>query len=272
MTSTLCQTLTLTWYGTAGLILRDGEHAIAFDPFCGLPIGQIKNPPQHLPNEAEYRSISDIFVTHGHFDHIYHIPRLFLGAAATIHCTATPCKTLVRNGFDRSRIDVISPSSVVTVGPFSVKAYQGRHCVFDIPIVLSTILRKGFFSDIDHLMRLIKLNRTYPENGEILFYEVECRGTRVQIMGSMNLDSATEYPTNADVLVLPLQGRSDQNVYALDLVKRLMPKSIILDHTDNSFPPMSDDIDASGFIKNVYDRFGIPCRQLCKSKETNIII
>ncbi len=262
--------MTLTWYGTAGLILRDGGYSIAFDPFCSLPVGEIKHPPAKLRNEDEYRSVSDIFVTHGHFDHIYHIPRLYENSNVTVHCTSAPYKTLLKHGLERSKIDVIAPLSVVRAGPFKVTAYQGRHCRFDVPLIYSTVTRKGFFGNIDHLLRLLWLNITYLQKGEILFYELECRGKRIQIIGSMNLDVATEYPTNADLLILPLQGRSDQNVYALSLVKRLMPKNIILDHIDNSFPPMSDDVDVSGFIENVSKAFGIPCRKLPKCEETEI--
>lgn len=83
-------------------------------------------------------------------------------------------------------------------------------------------------------------------------------------MGSMNLDSNTEYPTGADALVLPLQGRSDQDTYALALVERLKPKAVLLDHYDDAFPPLSSQVDTSGFVRNVQERYGIYCKPLRK--------
>lgn len=81
-------------------------------------------------------------------------------------------------------------------------------------------------------------------------------------MGSMNLDPDTDYPTDADILVLPLQGRSDLDTYGLALAERLKPRQILLDHYDNTFPPLSDCIDPSGFIQNAEQKLGIPCRPL----------
>ena len=58
----------------------------------------------------------------------------------------------------------------------------------------------------------------------------------------------TEYPIGADLLILPLQGRSDIADYALSFVDRLMPKMILLDHFDDAFPPISSAVDTAPFV------------------------
>jgi len=252
----------ITWYGTASLILREENTSIAFDPFGGLPIHSIAHPPKALPCEQKLGSIEQVFVTHGHLDHIYHIPRLYRDTDVKVHCTAAPERTLIRHGFSPEKIQEISPGWNGQIGPFHITAYQGRHCVFDAPLLAHIFFSSKTFRHPAHLFHLLKLHLTYREKREILFYELTCHGLRIQIMGSMNLDPRTEYPTGADVLILPLQGRSDQDVYALELVKRLMPKSVLLDHYDNSFPPLSGDVDTSGFIRNVWQELGIPCQPL----------
>lgn len=262
--------LELSWYGDASLVLRCRDAAIAFDPFDGLPVGAIRHPQQQLPNESAYAMADGVFVTHGHFDHIFHIPRIDFNREIPIFCTKTPGRTLKNKGVPESRIRTIAPGWEGTVGPFHVKAWQGRHCRFDAALVARTILRPGFFRHPGHLARLLWLDISYREGGEILFYELCCEGTRIQIMGSMNLAKNVEYPTGADVLILPLQGRSDQDIYALNLVERLKPKKILLDHYDNAFPPMSDDINVTGFIKNVELRFGIPCSPLEKGRTVTL--
>ena len=62
----------LTWFTTAAFTLMEGETAIAFDPFLGLPL------KKRWP-EMDGRAFSDasaVFVTHGHVDHILELPAL----------------------------------------------------------------------------------------------------------------------------------------------------------------------------------------------------
>jgi hypothetical protein len=185
----------------------------------------------------------------------------------TVHCTKTPRKTLLKHGFPEEELHEIAPGWTGTVGPFTLRAYQGRHCHFDWPLLQKTIFCRRFWSHPIHLLQLLSVYLRYPQKNEILFYELSCLGKRVHIIGSMNLDADTCYPTDADVLILPLQGRSDQDSYALNIVKRLQPKSVLLDHYDDAFPPMSDTVDTSGFERNVRETFGIPCIPLEIKKE-----
>jgi L-ascorbate metabolism protein UlaG (beta-lactamase superfamily) len=252
----------LTWYGTASLILEDQGTRIAFDPFCGLPVRPGGDPGMSLPDRKDFQQVSHVFVTHGHLDHICHIPEIYRDISVTVHCTATPKETLLKRGLAPEKISQIAPGWSTDLGPFHIMALQGRHCVFDLPLLRKTILSARFFRHPIHLFQVLKLHLTHPENGEILFYEIENRGFRLQIMGSMNLDEHTDYPTGADLLILALQGRSDQDTYALDFVERLKPQAILLDHYDNTFPPMSGEVNPSGFINNVREKYGIPCDTL----------
>lgn len=248
----------LTWYGTASLLLQDEDITLAFDPFCGLP--------ETLPYKEEFRRASYVFVTHGHFDHIYHIPALYENLPVQIFCTAAPEKSLRKREIPSEKICRIFAGWEGRIGSFRITAYQSRHCRFDLPLLYRTIFCARFWKHPAQLLKLVSANLRYREKREILFYEISCRGLRIQIMGSMNLDKDTEYPVGADILILPLQGRSDQDEYALQFVKRLMPKHIFLDHCDDTFPPFSNDIDTSGFIQNVRKYLGIPCEMLPKGR------
>ena len=88
----------LSWYGTASLILEEAGVRIAFDPFGGIAPGELKHPPEQLPYEEELRNVDRVYVTHGHLDHIIHLPRLYGGTDIPIYCTEAPEHTWLRHG------------------------------------------------------------------------------------------------------------------------------------------------------------------------------
>ena len=252
----------LQWYGTAALLVYDEAFAIAFDPFLGIRQGDL-HPERIIEVEGGTLAlVSDVFVTHGHFDHIIQIPALYSGGNAVIHATKTPCETLRNHGVPTKQLDIITPGGYYTVGNFEITARQGRHCQFDVPLVVRTVLRYLKPGNLRHGLRLLRCNKEYPENGEILFYELKSGGKRLQIMGSMGLDGDTEYPTGADLLILPYQGKSKPEQYAASLVERLRPKAVLLDHYDNSFPPMTSRIRTAQFEKLLREKYKIPCRAM----------
>ncbi len=254
----------LTWMGTAALLLESGGTILAFDPFPGLPERGPLGFAGAVPDAETFRKATHVLATHGHFDHIMAIPALYRDAECPVYLTGTPRRTLAGLGFPPERLLSIGPGKDLEAGAFRVRAWQGRHCRFDVPLVLKTVCSRRALSRPGRLLRMERLNRAYPENGETLFYEVTDGRGRLQIMGSMGLDEKTCYPTGADWLVMPFQGRSDMPEYALPLAERLAPKEILLDHWDDAFPPMSGRIDTGPFEKLVARRLGIPCRALRK--------
>lgn len=260
----------ITWYAAASLVLREGNTAIAFDPFFGMSIGCFTNQTLTVLPKDDFRTVTDVFVTHGHFDHIYHLPALCEGLPFRIHCTPAPQKTLLRRGVSSERIVLAAAGKTDRVSPFAVTAYQSRHCRYDVPIILQTVFRRRFFRHPIHLIRLLREMLCEKEAGEILMYEVSCGEKRIQILGSLGLDGNTEYPTDADVLILPFQGRSDLDKYALDIVRKLKPRSVLLDHYDNAFPPFSDEIPTENFLKILREQEHIPCSAMVKGRNVHV--
>lgn len=247
----------LCWYSTAAFTLTEGETMIAFDPFLGLPLG--RRWPDLDGNV--FREAAAVFVTHGHFDHILELPVLLSGSDAPIYATAAPCRTLQKHGVSGDRLRTIRPGDRVEVGPFQVCAYQGRHCKFDGPLIRQMVTRPRLWKHLPRAARLLRYLIEYPEKGETLFYEVIAGDRRIQVMGSLGLDAAVGYPTGADTLILPYQGRSDLAAYGWPLVERLRPRTVYLDHFDDSFPPLTGTIDTTPFCDLLTSR-GIPCRSM----------
>lgn len=260
----------ITWYSAAALVMREGEAAIAFDPFFGMPVGCLTDKNLISLPKGDFDKVTDVFVTHGHVDHIYYLPELCGASHFQIHCTPAPRKTLMRCGVSPERIVPAAAGGADSVPPFDVTAYQGRHCRFDLPIILRTVSRRSFFRHLAHAVRFLWEMLRFPEKGEILMYEVSCGGKRIQVLGSLGLDAHTDYPTDADVLILPFQGRSDLEKYALGIVRRLKPRAVLLDHHDDAFPPISDDVHTEAFIKILSEQEHIPCRALVKGRDIHV--
>ena len=268
--------MTIEWMTTAALVIKEQELVIAFDPFLELQLPGIRlhtdaGKEYSAGSPADrYRQASHVFVTHGHFDHILSIPEIYRGSGAVIHSTRTPLRSLRKSGVPEKQLSLICPGDIVRLrcgpdgtGLVEVEAFQGRHCRFDAGIIRKTVLSKRFFRYPGRMLKIAALSCRFRENGEILVYEIRCGGKRIQIMGSMNLDPAVDYPGEADLLILPLQGRSDQDTYALGIVERLRPRRVLLDHYDDSFPPMSSRVDTAGFEKNLAER-SIRCEKLVR--------
>ena len=62
----------LKWYGTAALLVFDEQSVIAFDPFLGICHGDSHPERISMNGVGALMPVSDVFVTHGHFDHIIH--------------------------------------------------------------------------------------------------------------------------------------------------------------------------------------------------------
>ena len=253
----------LCWYGTAALMLEAHGYRLAVDPFLGMPIHEDTARLEMLTKA--FRSADAVLVTHGHFDHIHDIPALYRGLDIPIYATETPCKTLTALGVSAPCPVCVRPCEQLRLGAFRVSVYQGRHCRFDTAVVLKTVFKGASLRHPLQLLRLLRLNRRFPENGETLFYEIESDGVRLHLMGSMGMDADAAYPTGADVLILPFQGTGNPAKTVAPIIARLKPKSILLDHYDDAFPPMSSQIPTAAFAAEMTGR-GIPCAALEQGK------
>ncbi len=74
----------LIWHGTAAIEIAGAGGRIVFDPFVPL-----KGSETEVRIE-EFDGFSDIFITHGHIDHILSIPEIIRrNPSAKVYCTKT---------------------------------------------------------------------------------------------------------------------------------------------------------------------------------------
>ena len=246
----------LIWRGTASIEIRSAAGRMLFDPFVPLPGAEIKTDIE------DFDGCTDIFVTHGHFDHIASIPEICgRNPGARVYCTKTPYETLVKKGVPKDSLRLISYGDVTKTRGFTVRAYHGRHAVLPKASAgrLLYMLRSPRRGNLKYIIRE---NRVCRENDETLVYLIEGGDRRVLLMGSLNLRDDVVYPEGCDALVLPYNGWEDNFPPAVRVVERLRPKMIYLDHCDDAFPPVTAPIDLSP----VLERYAGRIEPLCAGK------
>lgn len=233
----------IRWHGTAAIEIESDDQRLLFDPFIPLPGSPVKT------DIREYDGFDTVLVTHGHFDHIASLPEFASrNPDMQIYCTESPYSTLIKKGVPASVLHRIGFGENLSFGGITVRTIHGKHAVLpkDSP---ETVLSIFFRKPLSNLPYIIRENRACRENDETVFYLIEAEGKRVAVMGSMNLRDDTAYPCGCDALILPYNGWADNYPPAVRVIERLKPHAVYLDHYDNTFPPVTGDLNLNP-IKN----------------------
>lgn len=240
----------ITWYGTAALRLDSGQGRVLIDPFV-RKYGDASDKIKRI-----FQREKVIMITHGHFDHISHIYKIFgKREDLQIYGTRTPIASLLRDGIVKKAVHIVGPGDSFCLEGFSIRVFPGKHVEFDRKLVLKTAFSMRtlrYFSDA--ITELIQWKR-YAEKKEILFLEFQADGKRVQVMGSAALAEDCMYPQNADLLALAYQGKSNLPEYIQNIIRRLRPKCIMPIHFDDAFPPISSEVDMMAFEEMMKKQF-----------------
>lgn len=233
----------IRWYGTASVEIRCSEGKILFDPF--VPLASVDADTKI----EDFDGFDKIFITHGHVDHIMYIPDICKrNPSVKIYCTQTPYITLLKKRVPKDNLVKITSGEKIEANGFTVSTYHGRHAC--LPKVNLKLVKRFLSSPYrGNLPLLIKEHSKCKENDEILYYEVERDGKRVGVMGSMNLRDECAYPVESDALILPYNGWEDNFPPAVRVLDKLKPRYIYLDHFDNTFPPLTSEIDLSPVLE-----------------------
>ena len=229
----------ITWFGTASLAVETAAGRLLIDPFFPL-----KGSPTRVATDA-YAGYEDILVTHGHFDHIMSLPGILRAGRAVVHCTETPRQTLMALDVPAERVIPFKAGDVLKLQGMTVRVLQSRHVEIDRALLKRTILNPRMLQYAGNVATVLLGLMNYPENGETVGFLIEGDGHSLYTMGSLGLDDSTDYPTGMDLLALPYQGASDLLTPALRIVERLKPRSVLLDHFDDAFPPGTSPVDTS---------------------------
>lgn len=226
----------ITWYGTVAISIETEYSKILFDPFVPISGSRVK------VDQKDFEGYSHIFLTHGHLDHICSIPELLTDNNTGVWCTKTSAATLGKKGVGDEKIHIIQPEDRLELGEMKLQALQGKHIIFDNAYVKKVLLSPRMLRYFYNLPWLLYQNNLCQENGETLAYVMKAEEKTILLLGSLGMDPNAVYPGEVDLLILPFQGASDLVTPSLEIIEKIRPKRILVDHFDDTFPPISNTI------------------------------
>lgn len=232
--------LQLTWLGTAGFILKAPDFECAFDPFLSR-----KNPASPSPfTPQHFSNVKSLFLGHGHFDHIADVPAIAKNSDLIIYAAADNIKKLRSLGVKHSQTIAVEPkgkkSLINEVNGIKVFGFDSRHVFFDSKLVFSTIQRCGF----KNCVHIAELGVKYPMGGVRTYY-LEIKGKKILFISSAGCtheEIAKYRALQIDILLIPLQGHSNIQTIAGEIILGIQPKIVIPHHHDDFYQPMSQNI------------------------------
>lgn len=238
----------ITWLGTASIRVEAAGERLLFDPFVQLAGGE-------NPNRIEdFLEDDTIWITHGHFDHLMETPVILedeTAGEATVFCGSVAADTLSGLMEDTGNVVLVRPGMTLCVGAVRVRVWEGKHASPGLKRTVRTFLlglRPRYWRNA---LAMLWLHLHFPEKGQTLLYEVCAEQKRVLVMGSLGLRPDPAYPKGADLLILPYQGSAHLEDKAMEIIRRLSPKRVLLDHFDDAYPPVTQRTDTRGLKKRM---------------------
>jgi L-ascorbate metabolism protein UlaG (beta-lactamase superfamily) len=127
-----------TWLGVTGLLLADGEHAIAIDPFFTRPGGlwRFARNGEIAPDEAliaatlqrlGVRRLDAVLVSHSHFDHAMDAGVVARLTGARLVGSPSSANVGRGAGLAETQIQVVGDGAALRFGNFAVRFVHSRH-------------------------------------------------------------------------------------------------------------------------------------------------
>lgn len=236
----------ITWLGTAGFQFQTGENRFLIDPYLSR---NVASRPTQTMVPSDLSGAEQIFVSHGHFDHILDIPAIASKTDCKVYCCPVAANTLRQNGLAGDRMQEVTEDGYSTAfGSYRATAFFSQHVKFDRRLLIKTLARINL-----RIPRYLPLMKAYPV-GQVLSWQFEIDGQVLQHFGSAGSrpDELERLGRQKiDILLVPLQGHTRICDIALKYVQALKPRMVIPHHQDDFFPPISSYVDIRPFIRDV---------------------
>ena len=236
----------IAWYGTATLMLACGETRILIDPY----LRQYQREGAPLPLQ-ELSAADAVFITHPHLDHFADIGAFLEAGIGRVYVSENGIAHAAAQGIRAEAMHPLAAGDVFRVGEMTVRAHRSSHCRFDLWTVLSVLCSPRTYLRAKDAVALLRQTKKWKIKDDIFALEISGGGKRVIVLGSAGMDKNTEYPTGADLLVFPYQGRAGMHRYMRRFLRRFRPEAVMADHFDDAFPPLTHEMKMRKFVPSV---------------------
>lgn len=225
----------LTWLGTAGVLVSDGDCGILIDPYVsrfglfkialGIPLQPDKESIKRWTDRLEEKNIRAVVVSHSHFDHCLDAPYFAQETGALLIGSESTINVGRGSGLAEKNMQTVSPGRTINIGAFSLKFIESIHG----PAFLGRIPYPG---TIDQPLAGPRPARDYRLGQTYAILISHPTGTIVH-HGSAGFMPKMYEGIKADVVLLGIAGRGDTETYLKNVPLALGVKLIIPIHFDN---------------------------------------
>ena len=246
--------MNITWLGTAGFHIAVDEQGILIDPF--YPMNPLLSSEKTTIDKLADKSKA-VFLTHGHFDHSGSIPEIVASRDLPVFCSKKTAKDLKKLGVSSQKLQAIKNGLVFRFGNLAVESIKSAHVRIDARLVLKQLKeKKDALRDLKPYFPLLKklpkrsvfsfrISQRDKDNKEL--FVLHHWGSA----GTTRKELKTFSSSSIDLLLFPLAGSSRIISKTLKVARSFSPKAIIPHHIDDTFPPISDNIDLSKFLQEM---------------------
>lgn len=231
----------VTWMGTAGLFVSDGETGFYIDPFVSrygllkIGLGMPLKPRLSLIDEwiriTGGQHAAAIVASHSHYDHVMDAPWFAQKTGAVVIGSESTANAALGAGIPKKQIKTINDGDTVSVGKFDITFLQSVHS----PALFGRIPWPG---TINAPLAQPAPASAFREGGVYALLAKHPKGTFLHY-GSPGVKPDVFAGVTADVVFLSLGGRKDTPPLVDHVLSPLRPKTVIPIHFDDLFGPVS---------------------------------
>lgn len=233
----------ITWYGTAAIRLEENGEVILVDPFSRI------NPKLERPSMEEFGDADIILNTHPHFDHLYHAPSILKRTNAKIYGSKTMRETLKNRGVNtEKKVKIVSDYDAIKTRETNIIVYPARHCENDVLTRAKVLPRAISTFQLKRGLTIEEVHKKFPLGEDIFAYKIKTEEKTLLVFGSPGVSENMSLLEEIDILIWPYQGREDMAEYSLEMIQKINPRTVILSHFDDAFPPITVEMDTKKFV------------------------
>jgi L-ascorbate metabolism protein UlaG (beta-lactamase superfamily) len=233
----------VTWMGTAGLYVTDGETGFFIDPFVsryglmkvlwGSPLSPQHQTIQDWINRVGCHHADAVIVSHSHYDHALDAPFFALKTGAQLIGSGSTAWIGRGAGLSENQIKIVRGGDRISLGKFEVVFIKSRHS----KAVLGRVPWPG---EITAPLIPPAAASDY-RLGEIFSLFVTHPGSSFVHLGSAGYFEDMFVGMEAHTVFLSIAGREDSQNLLRCTALPLKAKQIIPIHFDNFFKPLDEE-------------------------------